>query len=216
MNHVCCALRMAVAAALMFAMSAHEAMAQMRPSKPGAGYTPPAAAVGGGIVRIRDLTGAGPRGLLRSPEFTVSVSRGRVPARDWAEILVTFDSEPEWIDELSVQYYALLYSRLTKEYTLLKGIVSHTDVARGRAHLSAGYVRPNTLLRYGDVVAVAVEMLSKGEVVGTQTEGKLPDRQALPVEWWKNAKIVPKDGYILNRTQTPFACINYDDYEVTK
>lgn len=221
MNHVSCALRGAVAAVLMLAVGAHEAAAQMRArveAKSGGGYTPPvgAAAAGGGIVRIRDLTGVGPRGLVRSPEFTVSVSRGRVPAREWAELQLTFDSEPEWIDELSVQYYALLYSRMTKEYTLLKGSVSHVDVAKGRGHLSAGYIRPSTLQRYGEVVAVAVEVLSKGEVVATSSEGKLPDRQALPTDWWKNAKLVPRDGYILSRTLTPFASINYDDYEVTK
>jgi hypothetical protein len=35
-------------------------------------------------------------------------------------------------------------------------------------------------------------------------------------EWWKTIKLVPKDGCILSRAQTPFALVNYDDYEVIK
>jgi hypothetical protein len=169
------------------------------------------------VVRIRELTGVGPRGLVRTPEFTSSVSRGRTPAKEWAELAIQFDTQPDWIDELTVQYYALLYAHKTKEYTFLKGVVTHMDVAKGRGHLSAAYIRPSTLQRYGDVVAVAVETLAKGEVVASESQaGKLPDQQVLQGEWWKTIKLVPKDGCILSRAQTPFALVNYDDYEVIK
>ncbi len=215
MNQICCWPTMVVAAVILAFSAVQDADAQTRvrmEPRPAAG----AAATGGAVVRLRELNGMGPRGILRTPVYSASISGGRTPARDWAELSVQFDSEPEWIDELSLQYFALLYSRANKEYTLLKGAVTHIDIPRGRGHLSSAYVRPNTLLRYGEVVAVAVEVLLKGETVATLSEGKMADRQPLPVEWWKNAKLVPRDGYVLNRTQTPFAFINVDDYEAIK
>jgi hypothetical protein len=220
MNPICCWKTMAITALVLAVSSVQEAKAQARvrmDSRTGAGYVAPAAgAVGGAAIRLRELTGIGPRSLVRTPIYSASISGGRAAAREWGELTVQFDSDPEWIDELSFQYFALLYSRVNKEYTLLKGAVTYVDVARGRGHLSSAYIRPNTLLRYGDVVAVAVEVLLKGETVTTVSEGKMADKQPLPVEWWKNAKLAPKDGYILNRTQTPFAFINVDDYEAIK
>jgi hypothetical protein len=215
MNLVSNVSKMAVGAFLLWAVSAHDSVAQTRVRTES---RPATAAAGAGVesLRIRTLTGLGTRGTARTPTYTTTVSAGRAPAREWGEITVQFDSDAEWIDELAVQYFALLYSRTTKEYTLLKGAVTHIDVARGRDHLSSAYIRPSALVRYGEVTAVAVEMLSKGEILASKSDGKLPDRQVLPPDWWKNAKIVPKDGYILNRMQTPFAFINYDDYEVVK
>lgn len=188
-----------------------QARVRMEP-RPAAG----GAAAGGGVIRLRDLTGVGPRGMVRTPVYSASVSGGRATARDWVELTVQFDSEPEWIDELSFQYFALLYSRATREYTLLKGAATYVDVARGRGHLSSVFIRPNTLARYGEVLAVAVEVILKGETVGTLSEGKNAERKPLPETWWKNDKLIPKDGCILNRTQTPFAFINVDDYEAIK
>lgn len=166
-----------------------------------------------GPVRIRQFTGFGPRALIKTPDL---FGRGRTPARDWVELSVTFDSEPEWMDEVAFQYYALLFDRVTGEYTFAKGLVQHVDVARGKNHLSTAYIRPNTLARFGEVVAVAVEVLYKGEVVATQSDGKLPKGQPLPVDWWKNPKLVIKDGLILTKAQTPFAYVSYDDYEAVK
>lgn len=176
--------------------------------------TRPAAAPGfSGPVRIRQFTGFGPRAMIKVPDV---FGRGRAPARDWVEMQVVFDSEPEWMDEVTFEYYALLYDRTTSDYTFLKGLVLHVDVARGKNHMSSAYIRPNTISRFGEVAAVAVEVLYKGDVVATQAEGKLPKGQSLPAEWWKNPKLVVKDGLILTKAQTPFAYISYDDYEAVK
>ncbi len=174
------------------------------------------AATAAGPVRIREISGIGSRGLVRTPEYNTSVSRGRTAARAWGEVLVQFDTEPEWLDELQFQYYVLLYSKQAKEFLFLKGNVTHLDVARGRGHLSSMYVRPAAVERHGEVVAVAVEVVVKGETVTVASEGRLPQGMNLPADWWKTTKLVPKDGYLLNRNQTPFAFVNYDDYEVVK
>lgn len=169
-----------------------------------------------GPVRIREISGMGSRGLMRTPEYNSSVARGKAVARTWSELLVQFDTDPEWLDELQLYYHVLLHDKQKKEFLYLKGNVTHLDVARGRGHLSAMYVRPSALERYGEVVAAAVEAVVKGETVAVASEGKLPQGMTLPAEWWKTTKLVPKDGYLLGRNQTPFAFINHDDYEVAK
>ena len=171
---------------------------------------------GSGIVAIRLLTGAGPRALMRTPELFGGASRSRTGPREWVEMGIQYDSDPEWIDEVAFQYYALLLNRVTREYTLLKGSVTYMDVARGRSHLGVAYVRPSALARFGDVMGVAVEAMVRGEVVAFRSEGKLGPGKPLPEDWWKNPKLTPREGYILDKSKTPFAVINYDDYESLK
>ena len=131
---------------------------------------------------------------------------------------VQFDTDPEWIDEVTFQYYALLYHRTTGDYTLLKGSVTYVDVARGRSHLGVAYIRPNALARLGEIRGVAVEALVKGEVVASFSEGRLAAQKPLPVDppWWQNPKLVPREGYIVEKSKTPFALLNFDDYEAAK
>jgi hypothetical protein len=199
------------AAIALTAIGSLESRAQAARQRPVA--TRPASETFNGPVRIRQFTGYGPRALIKIPDI---FGRGRAAARDWVEMQVVFDSEPEWMDEVTFQYYALLHDRTTGDYTFLKGLVLNIDVARGKNHMSSAYIRPNTVARYGEVVAVAVEVLYKGEVVGAQSDGKLPKAQPLPVDWWKNPKLVAKDGLILAKPQTPFAYVSYDDYEAVK
>ena len=201
------------AAVAVAALTAPDSPAQAVRAKPAGAAGGAGAATAAGTIRIRQFTGSGPRGLAKFPDF---YPRGRSPSRDWGEMQVTFDSEPEWLDELVFVYYALLRDRATGEFTFLKGQVTCVDVARGRNHLCSAYIRPSTLARYGDVVASAVEILSGGEVAATQSEGKLPHNQALPVDWWKNSKLVPKEGLVLSKSLTPFAYVSYDDYEAVK
>lgn len=202
-----------VVAMATVALLATDSQAQGARARPEAYRPAPVGGAAAGPVRIRQFTGIGPRSLVKIPDV---FPRGRAPARDWAEMQVVFDSEPEWLDEVSFQYYALLFDRATGEYSFLKGQVLHVDVARGKNHMSSAYIRPNTLARLGDVVAVAVEVLIKGEVVAVQSEGKLPRSQPLPADWWKNPKLIPKDGLLLSKPQTPFAYASYDDYEAVK
>jgi len=209
----------AVAASLVLAVAIQDTQAQSKakaayPAVAGAGAAG-AGAASERVVRIREFVGFGPRGLARTPEYTSSAPSGKNPSRDWAQLVVLFDSEPEWMDEVTFQYYALLHLRTSDDYTLMRGAVTHLDVARGRGHMSSAYLRPSTLARYGEVAAVAVEILYKGEVVAVASDGKMPKGQ-LPAEWWKNPRLAPKEGYILNKAQTPFALVNFDDFEAIK
>ncbi len=170
-------------------------------------------------VKIRSIDGIGQRELVKTPEYSTSVSRGKASAGNWAPIVVTFETTPEWINELVFQYYVLCFNKASdrdpgrKEYTLFKGAVSHRDVARGKSRMSAMYLRPNTIARHGNVIAVAVEVLYNGEVIDLKSE---ESGAKLPKEWWKSPELTVKDGYLLNRQETPFAFINTDDFEAVK
>ena len=167
-----------------------------------------------GIAQIRSLEGLGARGKAKTPEYRTTMSGGRVAPRDWQNVVVAYDSNPDWIDELTFQFYVLLYKEAQgkKEYSLCKGTVSYVDVARGRRHMGEVFLRPATIARYGEVVGIAVEMLHKGEVLGTESDAT----SGLPKEWWKNPNLAVRDGLLLNRSQTPYAFINVDDYETIK
>ncbi len=185
----------------------------------GAGAAARAEARPASVVRVRSVTGFGPRALMRTPQYTTSAPAGRMPPRTWAEVAALFDAEPEWLDELSVQFYALLHDRRRGEqadYTLCRGSVVCVDVAGGRGRQVAMYLRPAALERFGDVVAVAVEFLYQGQMVAQATDGRLAGGKTLPAEWWKNPRLAVRDGYLLSKSQTPFAFVNYDDHEVVK
>jgi len=168
---------------------------------------------GRSVLRVRELTGYGPRALIRSSD---SGSSKRASSREWAELSVLFDTEPEWLDEVAFQYYVLLRNQTGAEYTLLKGVVTYVDVDRGRAHQGVAYVRPAALVRYGEIVGVAVEAKVKGEIVSVLSEGRLGASKPLPQEWWKNPNLTPKEGYIVDKSKSPFSLINFDNYEALK
>ncbi len=156
------------------------------------------------ILRIRNVAGS----KVRTPEYKLVGGTAQGVKRIWFEVLVDYETTPEWIDELDFTYYVLMRSRRGKKrYVLFRGDVSYVNIARGR-HRSVVYVHPSTLERYGDVDRVAVLIKSQGRLVG------VGGRPAPTKRWWE--QLTPVKGYILTRMQTPFAMIRFDDYEAIK
>jgi len=137
-------------------------------------------------------------------------------------ISAAYETQPEWIDELTVTFYvlSLVNSQGKTAYSLYRRDVRYMDVKRGRDHIADVYLRPSALERYGEVVAVGVEFTVKGEVVAELGESSLGNQ--IPAKWWKDPKIVKsevvtqRDGYLLTRVESPFGWINSDDYEAIK
>lgn len=158
----------------------------------------------GRIVRIRKIDA----GKTKTPEYNVRGASTMQRARDWLKILVQYETAPEWTDELDLTVYVVVKSREGgARYTLFRGSVTYVNIERGK-HLADLYLHPSTLARYGDVERVGV-------VVGTQ--GRIVDMQSLPesnTRWWE--QLPPVDGYVVNRMETPFAMLNFDDYEAIK
>jgi hypothetical protein len=172
------------------------------------------------IAKVRQLDGVGKHYQLRTPEYRTSLSGGTKRPGEWAEIKVLFDTYPDWIDELVVQFYVLTESKdKGKElYSFFKTTVRYLDVEKGQSHAGAVYLPPNAVKRYGLPVAIAVELIVGDKTVASETEFekrvKLPEQQ-----WWKsnnvlgNQNVTVRNEYLVSRRQSPFALIAMDDYE---
>ncbi len=170
-------------------------------------------------VTIRKLSKLN-RMSVGTPLYDVSGGTTSRNRKEWLRILVTYDTEAEWIDDMSITYILMTQGGIKSKpsYSLYKLNVNYSDIKRGRGHIAAAFLTPPAVERYGSAYAVAVEITCGGKVVSSMTEKP----STLPDEWWKNPKIVDsnavinRSGYLLNRKDTPFYLVNYDDYEVIK
>lgn len=175
------------------------------------------------ILRIRRFTGAGLRNLVETPKFqvTTTIQGGFTPQKRWGRIAVQYDTTPEWIDDLSFQFFVL--SRKTEpgnkvSFSFYTVTARYMDIKRGQ-HECTAFLRPVAIERYGEVIAAAVEISSDGKLIAedTQTEGiKLADR------WWRlpavieSKDVVARAGYLVDREHSPFALVNIDDQEAPR
>ncbi len=167
-------------------------------------------------VRIRDIDGLSARSRIRTPTFSSSLPGPTKPPREWIQIAVTYDTYPAWIDELTFKYYVLSLGREDGKpvFSLFENTVTYVDIERGRGHVNTMYLRPPAVDRYGDVLAIAVEVIEGGNVVAQES---VQPKDYAP-DWWKKARenVKVRAGYLLNRAQTPFQMINPDDYEYVR
>ena len=217
------ALPPALAAILWFGSSGNAPAEQYETRRKPAAAEPRGAearADGRDIVRIRSFTGLGTRATAKTPEYQTNAPRGRKPAGDWGVIEVGYDTAPEWIDELTFQFYVLAVGEVDgkRQLALYRTSVRYVDIERGRDHMSTVYLHPSAIKRYGPIVAAGVEITSGGNVIAEASDAG----KSLGDGWWKRDEvnkaenIAVKDGYLLDRSRTPFALINVDDYEVIR
>lgn len=182
--------------------------------------------------------------LLPAPSIGNEPRKGRGKPREWALFEVGYETAPEWIDELEFNFTVMM-KRLSpetgrEEYNLFRTTVKYVDVIgvanksvlnsnMGR-HQSCVALHPNAFIRYGDerdnatrgVVAFALEIVLDGKVVAAQSEVVGALKKSLPEDWWKNPVVTNndavqvRDGYLMDRSKTPFALMNSDDYEMVK
>lgn len=144
--------------------------------------------------------------------------------KDFLEVEVNFDwqpreQKPEFLDELTFNYYILLNnkSRENPQETLLTGTVTHVAIPQAKGLNSVMYVSPRTLERFfggkvpsnvtATVVDVGVTITKQGQLVA---EASWKGRG----QWWTNYQQVA--GYVLNKSETPFAPLAWDYYEAIK
>lgn len=187
----------AVAALLLLSSSWASAQAPGgQPAGPGA--------PGGAILEIKKIGGA----KVPTPEYSLRKNQTQQRSRDWYEIACLYDTEPKWLDEAKFTFYVLVRSREQSgpPVMLFRGEVTYVNIEKGR-HKADIFIHPSLLARYGAVERVAVVANAGGR---TMIETDPPATQ----RWWE--QLSPQDGYLLNRLRTPFAMINFDDYEQIK
>jgi len=176
------------------------------------------------VLRIRRMPKPGRVAMVRTPEFQTSLgrsSRSRKP-REWALFEVEYETAPEWLDALDFSYSVMTRAKAADgkdAYSLFQLRVTYIDIQKGE-HTSCVVLAPNTVARFGEPVAVAVEVYQDGNLLAVETEAADAHLQKAK-EWWKNKEIVDnpivkrREG-LLERSKTPFALINMDDYEAVK
>ncbi len=160
----------------------------------------------GNQVRIKKIV---PNGKVPTPEYKLLTSQVMSQKRNWFQVVVDYETAPEWMDDLTFTYYIVTEGKTGgSKFTLFRGDVTYVNIAKGR-HRSDMYLHPSTLARYGVVQRVGVVISSQGRVLAMDS---LPSTGS--PRWWE--KLTPLDGFVLNRMQTPFAMIYFDDYEAIK
>jgi hypothetical protein len=165
--------------------------------------------------------------LVTTPDYTFSLGpKGKKVQKnkDWLEVEVSFDwtprnAKPEFLDELTFNYYILLNNkdRENPKGTLLTGAVTHVAIPQGKGMNSVMYISPRTLERFfagktpstanSAVLDVGVTITQQGQLVA---EGSWKGRG----QWWSGFQQV--SGYVLNKSETPFAPLVWDYYEAIK
>ncbi len=168
---------------------------------------PPAPAGGRSPVALRKVDGV----KLQTPVFSFKgPSFNSTQPKNWFQVFAEYESLPDWVDELNFTFYVLVKGK-TKDappYTLFKGETSYIHIPVGKKHTADMYLHPNIIERFGDIERVVVEVRQGGRLL---ERGGKPN----PTEpWWE--RLTPVEGVLLNRSLTPFALINSDDYEIIK
>jgi hypothetical protein len=177
------------------------------------------------LIKVKKFLGTGRQCMVKTPSYTTSMPRSSSPEQEWMQIAVQYDTAPDWLDDIVFQYYvlAMRMEQGRQLFSLYRKMVKYSDVAKGRGHWSTVYLRPSTLKRYGDVVAAAVEVQVGGKPAAIEMSDtgavKLPSP---PEKWWlsdavlQSKDVTVREGYLLNREESPFALINIDDHEVIR
>lgn len=191
--------------------------------------TGPATAVTAGSdkqdeVKITRMPPPNKTAMVRTPEFNVNVQNTmpkvtRRP-REWALFEVKYETRAKWTDELAFSFHVMTKGKDEEGkdgfsyYTLT---LRYIDIPKGE-HMSCVALPPSQVERHGEPVAVALEITSKeGKILDSNAESVIP----LPEKWWKESKVLDNSALkrrtgILDRSKTPFALINADDYEVVQ
>lgn len=173
-------------------------------------------------LKIRKFNAMGTKALVTTPQYKSDVSRGAGAAKKWYMISVQYDTEPEWIDELTVEFHVLTSTRDLKTkkdvFSLYKLVVRYVDIARGRGHEATAFMRPSTIKRFGSPIAVAAVFSVKGHVIDAVSD----DSKRMPEKWWNDPRVTDsadvtlRPGRLLDRSDSPWALINIDNYEAIK
>lgn len=163
-------------------------------------------------VDIRRLDG----GSVDTPVFAVKGYSSSASPEEWFRAYVEYDSEPDWLDELSFTFYVILRGK-TKDappVSLLKEEVTYQHIASGKKHQADIFVHPNILSRFGEVELVAVEIRRDGLLLARAGKPSPPDA------WWdriaQGTLGVPVTGMLTRRDQSPFALVEIDQHEMIK
>lgn len=167
--------------------------------------------------------------MVTTPAVSYSgASMKQLRPKSWMEIEVTFATAiqsasltEKYSDDLTINYYVLLSNKNSQfpQGTLLTGQTSLSTVPLKDNNLkSVIYISPRSLERFfdgkipssdsGAIIDIGVTISKQGQVVA------LKSLKGQTQAWWPQFQQTP--GYLLNKSETPFASLNWDYYEAVK
>ena len=173
--------------------------------------------------------------LVTAPAITFSYTGRSLnnpvsPSKKWLEIETTFSWQPLsgtdlYSDDLTVNYYVLLNNPSIKypQGTLLTGETTLSSIpaksldSKNSELKSVIYVSSRSLERFfGGKVPSDVNSAVKDIGVTISKSGQVDAQKSLhgTVGWWPQFQ--KTSGFLLNKSETPFAALNWDYYETVK
>lgn len=161
--------------------------------------------VGPNDVRIDNISPS----IVKTPEYNLSGGgpQKRSRNKEWLEVEVEFSTAAEQIDELTFKYYIGFGG------TLLVGDVTHVNILKGKGNFSVAYVAPATMTRLLEGKTLTNAAI-QNVWVQVSRQGQVLAEKALRPQPLPNLPQVT--GFVLNKTQTPFAPLYWDRYEELK
>lgn len=224
-------LRLAVCAAVTLLVSTESVWAQAKPAARSAA-APAAGGSAEGQVKISRLPPPGRTAMVKAPQFNYSVNNTQSSVnkkpREWALFEVKYETSAKWMDELTFEYHVMTKGKHDETkadiYSYYTASVRYIDIPKGD-HMSCVALPPSLVERYGEPIAVALEITGKeGTVLASEA---LASGIQLPRDWWRDATVMDKRDAagnpfltrrngLMERSKTPFALVNPDDYEVVQ
>ena len=172
------------------------------------------------ILRIRKVTELGRDMFQRAP----SMGNRSPKQKDWGVLDVTFDSAPEWIDEMTVTFTVMLQNKKAKQgepaFSLLTLTSEYRDIAQGRDRKAGVVVLPVAMERHGQPIGIGVQFFRDGQLIAESGVGA--ESLSSQARWWANpnvtdhASVKKRDGYMIERSKSPFALVDIDSYEASR
>ena len=172
------------------------------------------------ILRIRKVTELGRDMFQRAP----SMGNRSPKQKDWGVLDVTFDSAPEWIDEMTVTFTVMLQNKKAKQgepvFSLLTLTSEYRDIAQGRDRKAGVVVLPVAMERHGQPIGIGVQFFRDGELIAESGVGA--ESLSSKEKWWGNKQITDhptvrkREGYLIERSKSPFALVDIDSYEASR
>lgn len=172
--------------------------------------------------------------FIDSPKISAGGYTKRSTGRPgpWLEVEVTFDRNvvpkaPKYADELTINYYVLLKNErftVDKKPTLLTGSITHVHIPQEKGLHSVVFLSPRAFASFFDgkppataqqaVTDVGVTISGKGGLLAISTaKGTVKGDKG----WWDAPdSFTSTPGVLLNKSETPFAPLEWDFYEAIK
>lgn len=150
--------------------------------------------------------------FVTTPEYQVNPPAKQVRGQKWMVIEVSFDAKPDFTDALEFNYYVLFAKRL------FVGHITHVSIQKGRELHSVAYLSPKAIAQIlegrqptaSDLENVSVTIGKPGISAPISAKSWKPSNG----DWWASMK--QEDGFVLNKSETPFAPLAWDYYEALK